>query len=528
MTTASREPTTPLQGGPPSTPSTPSTRTQLSTLLRGTDRAQFERWLLDLTQIPTAAGHEHRVVAWIERFVADHPNIVLEQDAAGNLVLSLASPAETIAEGPGLSERAASNIQYLQQVAAQKLAAIPGKLSNAFAREAGGKEHTKDAAAAAAHAAAEALHALAASLSQGSAQPAAAPGVQRPLYITAHLDHPAFVVERVIAPTMVELSFRGGVMSEYFPGARIVLHGRLDVEGEGASDIEKPAFTKGTITGPSEAPDQRFKRYICELDGKANMLTWVKPGDVGVWDVGPARIEGNKAYTLACDDLSAAAAALSTMHVLARAAATDPKFAQQVSHVRLLFTRAEEIGFVGAIAACRLGTMEEHARVIALENSRSFAESPIHGGVIVRVGDRVSVFSPTLVDAVAQRAQDIAGGASTVTASQKLSELPTWRWQRKLMAGGACEASVFCAFGYEAMCVCLPLGNYHNMSRLDEAQAGTLTRYEVGPECIGLDDYHAMIELLLACALGLPERSPFMGRLDDLWGKLSGVLSERA
>jgi hypothetical protein len=50
----------------------------------------------------------------------------------------------------------------------------------------------------------------------------------------------------------------------------------------------------------------------------------------------------------------------------------------------------------------------------------------------------------------------------------------------------------------------------------------------VGPEFIGLDDYHAMIELLLACAMGLPDRSAFMGRLDDLWGKLSGVLSERA
>jgi endoglucanase len=165
--------------------------------------------------------------------------------------------------------------------------------------------------------------------------------------------------------------------------------------------------------------------------------------------------------------------------------------------------------------------------VIALENSRSFAESPIHGGVIVRVGDRVSVFSPTLVDAVAQRAQEIAGAASTVTATQKLTELPSWKWQRKLMAGGACEASVFCAYGYEAMCVCLPLGNYHNMTRLDEAQAGTLSRYEVGHEFIGLDDYHAMIDLLLACALGLPERSSFVGRLDDLWGKLSGVLSER-
>jgi hypothetical protein len=37
-----------------------------------------------------------------------------------------------------------------------------------------------------------------------------------------------------------------------------------------------------------------------------------------------------------------------------------------------------------------------------------------------------------------------------------------------------------------------------------------------------------MIDLLLACAISLPERSSFVGRLDDLWSKLSGVLSERA
>lgn len=520
-------------------------------LLREGDRAQFERWLLELTQIPSAAGHEHRVVAWIEQFVDAHDNLVLERDAAGNLVVSLRTSSESESEsvlartlakqraGGALPKPAATlaskaaaaaeNLQHFQQVAAQKLASLPGKLTGAVSKDA---REGMAAAAQAANAAAEALQSLAHSLERGSANGAASDThrdneheSQRPLYITAHLDHPGFVVERVIAPTVVELSFRGGVMSEYFQNARVVLHGKKDEED---ADASTPVWTKGTLTGNAESDDPRFKRYVCELDGKANMLTWVKPGDVAVWDVGAARIEDNKLYTLACDDLSAAAAALCAMHVIARAAKHDAKLAASLHHVRLLFTRAEEIGFVGAIAACRLGTMEEDARVIALENSRSFPESPMHGGVIVRVGDRVSVFSPTLVDAVAQRAQDIAGGASTVTASQKLAELPSWKWQRKLMAGGACEASVFCAYGYEAMCVCLPLGNYHNMTKLDEAQAGTLKRYEVGPEFIGIDDYHSMIDLLLACAISLPERSSFVGRLDDLWSKLSGVLTERA
>ena len=89
-----------------------------------------------------------------------------------------------------------------------------------------------------------------------------------------------------------------------------------------------------------------------------------------------------------------------------------------------MLTRAEEIGFIGTLGACRDATIPKEARLITLENSRSFADSPVGGGPIVRVGDRLSVFSPTLTSAVARRAEDVAGGPSSVTASQKLSERP--------------------------------------------------------------------------------------------------------
>ena len=35
------------------------------------------------------------------------------------------------------------------------------------------------------------------------------------------------------------------------------------------------------------------------------------------------------------------------------------------------------------------------------------------------------------------------------------------------MPGGACEATAFSAYGYESTCLCLPLGNYHNMHDID-------------------------------------------------------------
>ncbi|HZW11044.1 MAG TPA: hypothetical protein VFF69_14170 [Phycisphaerales bacterium] len=396
-------------------------------------RALHLDWLLTLTQIPTAAGRERRVIRWIERWVADRPELTLHADGAGNLIVR-------------------------------------------FAGE---------------------------------------PATSSPLYFTAHLDHPAFVVERAVSPSVVEVSFRGGVMDDYFERARVVLYDRDDHPYRAA------------IAERVEGPTPKFKHYLCELDRDCDSL---RPGDVGTWEfpqADVADVDGVECVrTLACDDLAGAAAALSAFDELRRARSDGGA----PGDVRLLFTRAEEVGFIGAIAACRDGSIEPGARLIALENSRSFPESPIGGGPIVRVGDRVSVFTPELTAAVASVAERFAGGPAQPIASQKAADMPKWRWQRKLMAGGACEASVFCAFGHAATCVCLPLGNYHNMADLAAVQAGKNTdKPAVGREYVALADYHGLVDLLLACATDLADpvaaqASSFRTRLDSLWSDLRFVL----
>ena len=390
-------------------------------------------WLLELTGVPTAAGREHRVVAWIQAWLADRPDLTLARDKVGNLLVRFAD------------------------------------------------------------------------------QPATA----SPLYLTAHLDHPAFVVERTVSPSMVELAFRGGVMDDYFADARVEL-----------LDADDHAW-RGRLAERVDGASPKFKYFLCELDRDCDSL---RPGDIARWEF-PSRVvaEGDGVEcgrTHACDDLAAAAAALSAIDELRRLRAAG----QAVGDVRLLFTLAEEVGFVGAIGACRHATLEPGARLLALENSRSFPDSPIGGGPIVRVGDRVTVFTPELTAAVAGVAEKVAGGPAQPIASQKESTLPKWRWQRKLMAGGACEASVFCAFGHSSTCVCLPLGNYHNMADLTAVQAGTNTASpQPGREYIGLSDYHGLVDLLLACATDLadpagPHTSSFRSRLDTLWDELKFVL----
>lgn len=356
------------------------------------------------------------------------------------------------------------------------------------------------------------------------AEPWTSPSGGGPVFITAHLDHPAFVVERIVAPGVVELAFRGGVMDVYFRDAQVVIH-------TGGRD-DRPALTASArLSGVSSPRGATFTTYLADLDGAAGeeARESIAVGDVAVWSLPPAEIGGDGVVrTCACDDLAAVAAALSAMDVLRmRRGAGAP-----TEDVRLLFTRSEEIGFTGAIAACRLETMPKGSRVIALENSRSFADSPIGGGPIVRVGDRLSIFDPRLTNACAKRAEDIAGHGAGPTASQRASDIKGWKWQRKLMAGGACEATVFCAYGYSATCLCLPLGNYHNMADLAAVQDGTydegrLGPARVGPEYIHRDDYHGLIDLLVAIGTSLPEGDPALPRIEKLYEKHAAVLAEK-
>lgn len=337
---------------------------------------------------------------------------------------------------------------------------------------------------------------------------AGAKSAEAALFITAHLDHPAFVVERIVAPSTVLMSFRGGVMEPYFKNARVQVFPKSGAPVGGVI-LEK---TKG----------EKFPECLIELDGPDTAAEAFDVGDVGRWELPEPTIEGDIFHTHACDDLAAVAAALAAMEEL--------RGEPGAGHVKLLFTRAEEIGFVGAIAACKLKTMPMDARVLALENSRSFpTDSPIGGGPIVRVGDRMSTFSPALTGAVAKVAERIAGEASRNPGEVATpgSAPAQYRWQRKLMAGGACEATAYQAYGYEATCVCLPLGNYHNMANLQAVQDGdaqAVASARVGREFISVSDYRGLVKLLVACGTKLSQGESALERMEKMYAEKSFVL----
>jgi endoglucanase len=198
----------------------------------------------------------------------------------------------------------------------------------------------------------------------------------------------------------------------------------------------------------------------------------VPPGTIGMFDVTPARVSGKRLHSRACDDLAGAAATLTMLAELAAKPA--------MADVGVLLTRGEEEGFIGAIAACQQPKLlRKDDRVISVECS---AEQPVARqgeGVVLRIGDRTSIFNSAFSRFIFDCALALA------------SREKRFRYQRALMPGGTCEATTFDAWGYCAAALCVPLGNYHNMDR---------ERERIAAEHVHLDDWRNMVRLFVEVA----------------------------
>ncbi len=155
-----------------------------------------------------------------------------------------------------------------------------------------------------------------------------------------------------------------------------------------------------------------------------------------------------------------------------------------------MFTRAEEVGFAGAIEMARSGWLQaEDVTVISLETSAERPGARMGEGAIVRVGDKTSVFDPAVTAE--------SGSPCPPT------DLPV---QRCLMSGGSCEATAFRLYGVRCGALCVALGNYHNL--------GPDRRIE--PEFVSLGDVEGLSALCVrwpgAARLRCPTSTPRSAR----------------
>lgn len=87
------------------------------------------------------------------------------------------------------------------------------------------------------------------------------------------------------------------------------------------------------------------------------------------------------------------------------------------------------------------------------------------------------------------------------------------------MDGGTCEATAFNALGFEATCICLALGNYHNMNRATG---------KIDSEYVSIADWRAMVDLFEAIVVHADQFSASTAKdassYDALFKKYRGLL----
>jgi len=283
---------------------------------------------------------------------------------------------------------------------------------------------------------------------------------QRVFVLAAHLDHPGFSVIGSVSSSRCQARFEGGVPEHYFrPGVALRL---------------MPGAEHARLGG------RRGKAGLFELliDGSLQAIP-----RFAVWELKDFAVSDGRIYGRACDDLIGVAAALATLIELKRKRAR--------TNVLAVISRAEETGFQGALAVATAGTLPKNALIVSLETSREMAGVKMGQGVILRVGDRTSVFDPEATRFLGE------------IASRLKEERKGFMFQRALMSGGTCEATAYQEFGFQTAAVCVALGNYHNCGAGGRIQQ----------EYVSIADVSSMLELLVAASQQMPDYSKLVSEL---------------
>lgn len=303
----------------------------------------------------------------------------------------------------------------------------------------------------------------------------------RTLAFSAHLDHPAFLVEGRRGSRWTA-RFHGGVPADRLAGSKVRFH--------------RPGGRAAVATARVAKVGERM---LCELAGVEGKL---ERGCFGVFDLPDGVVRGTRLHARVCDDLMGAAAIVCVLERLAET--------RHPGRVAGIFTRAEETGFVGCIGLLQAQGLLSEVDVVGLECSPKRVTAKVGRGPVVRVGDKRSVFDPAISLELSAAAERIAARA------------PGFRWQRALMDGGSCESTAYNLWGVRAGAACLALGNYHNC-----APGGG-----IAAEHVDWDDFEGLVAILAETAAGrvagIDPASDARQRLQASWNRQRELLDSSA
>lgn len=301
----------------------------------------------------------------------------------------------------------------------------------------------------------------------------------------AHMDHPGFHGLHWLSPGRLLVKWHGGSPVKHLRGVCVWLADDTDTLGTGKIVRVQLLPSRHAI----DTAEVQLDRPLPESTA-ATTLHGAFHFRSPVWR------QGRRLYTRVADDLVGVFAVLATALALFR----DRRRAARP--FLGLLTRAEEVGFIGAISHFELGWLARARRpvvTISLETSRQLPNARIGKGPVVRLGDRRTVFDPGYLRILSEVAE---------------RKLPG-RHQRRVMDGGTCEATAALAWGLRAIGISVPLGNYHNQG------------FDGGPDCAGsdgpapefvhLDDIAGLLTLCRALMQpGLDWQQPWQAQRADL------------
>lgn len=294
----------------------------------------------------------------------------------------------------------------------------------------------------------------------------------------AHMDHPGFIAAGDSRADRLNALFYGGVEEKYFKNTDV----RFFTEA---------GPVKGTVVKTQKNRNKRGLLVQIRVQGR------VQKGDAGMWNLPAFRVRGDRLYSRACDDLVGCVSILALLDELYRS--------RIQKKVMAVFTSAEEAGLQGAKHLCTQRAIAKNVRVVAIETSSVLPSVRMGDGVVIRVGDRSSVFTPGLTAFLLDCAKRIQSADKT------------FRYQRKLMDAGTCESTVYDRFGYLNAAVCIPLGNYHNRN----VRTG-----RIASEYVSLSDLETMVRLFLTIVHNSAGADAFVRQKPPRYRRHDGAMGE--
>lgn len=281
----------------------------------------------------------------------------------------------------------------------------------------------------------------------------------------AHTDHPGFIIHKKISKIRYSATWYGGAPFNQMEGKTVRIF-----SGESSTK-----YLKGTIRKFVPGNHREGIPFEIETSQELNDKKVLHKNYFGAFNFDGFKIKNGLVSTKCADDLAGC--------VMALGAVIDCK--KLKTPVIAVFTRAEEVGFVGCLHMIKSKVVSLNTMVVSLEASRTLPGALLGEGPVIRLGDASTLFDSNFSLFIQKEAQNLKVKGKN------------FKFQKRIMDGGSCEATALSQFGYKTMGLAVPLKNYHNQG------AGKGSRGGPAPEIIHIDDVENGRKLLGSVAKNL-------------------------